>query len=266
MGRLLLIGLFCFFFALPATAQFVIQGRASDNRVVSGGDSYQGRIVVVSTAEEAVEAVVTLRGIPVDDAARNRQLRSNAAWVSFTPARLTLLPGEAGVVDYEVAVPDSSVYPGLEGVYWSDLVLSQVPPDAEKARKQPLPSSHPDEVELRSQSFRLATHLPNTSQARLAFLDVELQQHDQNYILQAHLENTGNAMVEPVFYVEMYDLAGNLLDRFDALPEPLYPGLSLRQPVELDGLPPGTYEALIVVDAGAEAQFGAQYTITLGDR
>jgi hypothetical protein len=41
----------------------------------------------------------------------------------------------------------------------------------------------------------------------------------------------------------------------------MYPGTSVRQRIVLPDLPEGEYRALVVVDAGGDDAFGAEYTI-----
>ena len=67
--------------------------------------------------------------------------------------------------------------------------------------------------------------------------------------------------MRPEMYVELFDERGASVGTFRGALYRMYPGTSVRQSIDLTTVPPGTYKALVVVDAGADDVFGAQYTL-----
>ena len=69
--------------------------------------------------------------------------------------------------------------------------------------------------------------------------------------------------MRPEVWVELFDESGDKIARKQAKSARLYPGTSVSYWMDIEGVDTGQYEALIVVDAGGENVFGAQYTIGL---
>jgi hypothetical protein len=77
------------------------------------------------------------------------------------------------------------------------------------------------------------------------------------------LFNRGDYLATTDTWVEVYDAAGRRIDRRKGSAYRLFPGTSVRQRIELGELAPGTYEVLVLVEAGADEVFAAQYTVTI---
>ena len=80
-------------------------------------------------------------------------------------------------------------------------------------------------------------------------------------ILQVDVENTGELWIRPEVYVELFDDKGVSKGKFPGVRYRLYPGTSIRQMIDLSSVGSGTYKAIVVVDAGGEDVYGAEYTL-----
>lgn len=117
---------------------------------------------------------------------------------------------------------------------------------------------------LHAAPIEFASHIMRTGRAKVAFDGVKVvENEDRDLILHAGYTNTGKIMIEPEIWVEIYDTAGNLLDRMQGDPRRVYPGMTSKQSISVTHILPGTYEVLLVVDAGEDNIFGAQYTLDL---
>jgi hypothetical protein len=231
--------LFCsLLLASPSSAQLVLRGPIADDRFVQPGDVYDGSFVIENTGAAAVEVDV----FP-DASARLTAARSNAGWVDVGPARLTVPSGEARRVFYAVRVPELIGGGVPLGTYWSHVTVTG--------------GGH-------SAALQLATHIVGTGVTDLAFREVAVRREEGVPVIETSFENTGDVMVQPAIWVELYTPAGELVDRLTAGSARLYPGDSLAHRLPIEAVDAGIYEALIVVDAGGEHIFGAQYTLDLG--
>ena len=117
---------------------------------------------------------------------------------------------------------------------------------------------------MHTKPIEFASHIMRTGRAKVAFDGVRVvENEDRDLVLLAGYTNTGKVMIEPEIWVEIYDTAGNLLDRMQGDEKRLYPGMTSKQSISVTHILPGTYEVLLVVDAGEENIFGAQYTLDL---
>jgi len=64
-------------------------------------------------------------------------------------------------------------------------------------------------------------------------------------------------------YLEIFDASGKSRGRIEGSKYRMYPGTCVQHEIKIPSLPPGDYTALVVVDAGGDQAFGAQYTIKL---
>lgn len=188
------------------------------------------------------------------------EVRSNAAWVDFSPERFIVPPGQSVMVSYVVTIPDTT----LDGTYWSMLMVEGIP---EESPESVLDDSDEPKVGL-IQIFRygvqIATHIRGSEDYSISFADVAIADPGSGEkALKVSVDNTGNMFVKPEVWVELFDKAGKKTARREANPARVYPGTSVSYWFDIQDITPGEYEALIVVDAGGENVFGAQYTVGL---
>jgi hypothetical protein len=271
-GRLRTIGiLLAGFFtvvAAPAGAQVSIIGDLSQDHDAVPGESYSGSILVKNDSNEPQEAKLYQTDYLFFFDGTNNYAepgstpRSNARWVSFSPSFLILPPQGSVVVNYTVAVP--KVLSGKEpaGSYWSMLMVEGI---SKESPESSLPKANKKaEMGVRQTlryGIQIATHISGTGTKSIKFVQAKLVKGNQGEtLLQVDLEDNGTLGFRPEVYVELFDGKGVSKGKFPGHRYRLYPGTSVRQMIELNGIPPGTYKALVVVDAGGEDVYGAQYT------
>jgi len=67
--------------------------------------------------------------------------------------------------------------------------------------------------------------------------------------------------MHPSVHVDLFDEQGTQKGKFEGTQYRLYPGTSVRERILFDGVPGGTYTALVVIDDGDDDVFGAQYRL-----
>ncbi len=190
----------------------------------------------------------------------NSVARSNALWISFAPALLTIPARETAFVHYSVEVPANE---SLTGTYWSILMVEPVPEDL---LAPPDPENDRVQVGIRTTlryAIQFVTDIGRTGVADMAFADTQLVLHEGRNTLQLDAENTGERWLRPQLWAEVFDREGVALGRFDAQRLRIYPGCSVRFRIDLSSLPPGEYSTLVVADNGDEHVFGARYDLSI---
>jgi hypothetical protein len=118
--------------------------------------------------------------------------------------------------------------------------------------------------EASSGRAEFASHVVRTGRTIGEFGGLEVYENEnRDVIVQVGFKNAGRVMIQPQILVEIYDVQGNLMERFEGDATRLYPGMSNRQQVSVSHLPADNFEVLRVVEAGEENSFGAQYTLDL---
>lgn len=248
-------------------AQITVTSNAVEEREARPGESYTGTIRLrnVGTRPEEARVYRTDYGYDAEGLTRfgdpGTEPRSSAAWTTTTPARVMVPPGGEATVAYSVRVPDSAP---LSGTYWSVVMVEGVPEAAAAARER-----RPDRVEVGVRpivryAVQLATHVGGTGSRQVEFARVRaLGAPGGAKRLEFDLVNSGELACRPELRVELFDEAGAQVGTFTHRRGLFYPGTTLRQSFDLGALPAGSYQALVVADAGGESVFGAQYTLRL---
>ena len=259
----------CLAGAVSAEAQIAVRSSLSDDREVAAGVTYEGTVTVANTSAHAQQAKVYLTDYHFEADGTNAYdepgttARSNAAWVRFSPSVLTLPPGESGAVQYTVTVPAEAAAEG--GSYWSLLMVEAVPPDAPESTlgaggAEPVYGVRP----VTRYGVQVATHVRGTGRVAVDFAGTEVVLDEQGgHRLRVDVANTGTRMVRPEVWAEVFDATGASAGRREGRTSRIYPGTSVRQVLDLGALPRGTYKALVVVDAGEDHVYGAEYVLDL---
>ena len=262
MSRLVLF--FCLIaLALPAQAQLKVTSDLSNDLAVEAGQVYTGTIQVRNTSKTVQTAVVMHKDYLFFADGSNRYdepgtlARSNAPWITFSPARLAIPPGQTMPVQYEVRVPDDEA---LCGSYWSMLLVEA----------QAAPRSKGEGLGMRAKmrfGVQVATHLGGDAEGacstEIAMNAVQLARNAEGQpTLVVTLENTGAQFVRPRFWVELHSDAAEPV-RLEGKAYRLYPGTSVAQRLDVSEVPKGAYQAVLVVDGGEEAVFGTQVALEL---
>lgn len=255
---------------VEARGQISVRSPLSDDREAAPGTSYEGTILVRNDTARPQQAKIyqtdylffhdgtNLYGEP------GSVPRSNADWIRFSPAVLTLPPGETLPVHYVVTIADSGTAGPLEGTYWSMLMVEGILPGSPESTLPTAPDRPQYGVRQTTRyGVQVATRIAGTGRSEIRFAEAGLLAEAETKALQFGVENTGSILIRPEVWVELYDAAGNPQGRRTGAKARIYPGTSVRQQIDLSDLPPGTYKALVVVDAGGEDVYGAQYTLEL---
>ena len=258
-------------FALQAAAigQIAIVGDLTHDRESRPGETYAGFFFVRNEGSEPAEVKLYQTDYMFFSDGSNTYgepgsvPRSNAHWISFSLDRMTV-PGKGSVrVEFTVNVPGDTAGAALAGSYWSMVMVEGIPKGSMESSLAP-PSR--GELGIRQKlryGIQVATHIAGTGQRSVQFLDARvIKQDDGERRLQVDIRNTGERWIRPEVYVELFDNNGVSKGRLPGSLFRMYPGTSVRQRISLPTLPPGDYRAMVVVDAGDEDAFGAQYTIT----
>ena len=109
----------------------------------------------------------------------------------------------------------------------------------------------------------IATEITGTGDAGLAVNVLNIKGERNSKQLEAVMVNTGDMLVKPEVWFELYDEAGNLQERLEGRADWVFPGGFDRVVADVAHVRPGVYEAQVVVDAGEENIFGASFRVDM---
>lgn len=255
--------------ATPLAAQISVDGNTVREQRAQPGETYSGTFIVQNASAEPQEAKLyqtdyftkadgtNLYGQP------GSSPRSNAGWIRVTPSVLVIPPRSTREVSFTVTVPTGQP---LAGSYWSMVMVETVPHGSGEST---LPAGATRKVQTAvvariRYAIQVVTQLGAATKPVATFEAPAVHAvADGTKALQVDVANTGIRSFAPAFTLEVYAEDGTRVTSAAATREMLYPGTSLRQRFRLGALPPGTYRALVTLDAGDDTVFGAQYTLKL---
>lgn len=247
-----------------------IVGGQSREKSVEIGKDYPGIIFIRNHGEEPQEVKIYQTdylffcgGTNIYGEPAGKDVRSNANWITFSPQRLTIPAKSTSAVNYLTEVPDDET---LRGTYWSMLMVEGVGKDSPEAIE---PEKDKIKVGIRQvirYGIQMVTHIGNTGSRELEFLETELlkiieENGGKKRILQVDVENTGERWLRPFLWVELYDMEGRYIGRFEGGRKRIYPGTSVRFKVDLTEVPKDEYKSLVIADCGGDDVFGITYTL-----
>lgn len=253
-------------------AQIAVRSSLVDDHDAAPGATYEGTITIENLTDQPQQARVSLRDYHFDHTGSNAfdepgtLARSNAAWIQFQPSVVTIPPEQREEVQYTVQVPTQAGENGSPtGTYWSVLMVEPIAPgSAASTLEDEGDDQHRFGVrQVTRFGVQIATHIRGTGRPNVEVLSANLQREAETPRLIVNLRNTGSALTRPSVKLEVYDASGAVVLRTEAEPNRLYPGTSVRHTLTLEDLGTGTYEALVLVDAGDDQVSGRQYTLEL---
>ena len=254
-----------------AVAQVSVVSALADDTEATPGETYEGIIIVKNgTGEPQQVKVYQTDYLFYSDGSNfygesGSTERSNAEWVRVPSSAVTIPPLETVSITYIVEVPKDWHGQPPVGSYWSMIMIEGVPSGSPESTLEIKDAKI--QVGIRQiirYAVQVATHVRDTGISRLKMSSPVLVTNDEGAPeLQLDVENEGSRMVRIQNWVEIYDENGNALGRRDGVPHRIYPGTSVRQRYQLGKLLPGSYRALVILDAGSGTVDAAEYTVLI---
>ncbi len=254
----------------PAAAQISVRSQLSHDKTVVPGETYTGAILVRNDTDEVQQAKVYQTDYLFYADGTNYfgdpgQLdRSNASWIEVAASSVVIPPRNSMEITYRVTVPEDIDGSAPAGSYWSIIMVEGIPKDSPENIENSLPDNSYGVLQVTRYGVQVASHFNGTSGAELTITESQLSRSDDaETTLNLAVQNDGHKLVRPDMWVELYGMDGTAFGRMEGQKSRLYPGTSVTQRIKLGKLDPGSYRALVIMDAGEEDVFGAEFTLNI---
>ena len=244
-----------------AASQIYIVGDLSRDLPVIPGQVYRGQITVANSGDspQGIKVYQTDYSFQADGSNLYGKpgvlKRSNADWISFSPQQVILQPKEKMNVNFEIRVPEDST---RYGSYWSMLMIEEL-----KDPEQPASTGQIGFHILKRYGIQLATHFNQQGVRKVAISNPSLISKDNHIFFSVDVANTGDLFLNPLVWIELYNLNGQSMGTVKSDKARLYPETSHCYRFGLDHLQSGTYKGIVVVDCGNDDLYGSNYTLKI---
>jgi len=182
--------------------------------------------------------------------------QSNASWISIQTPEVLISPGEESDIPFTVSVPNQS---GLKGTYWSMIMVEPSVAESEVSKgKITIKNTIRYGIQVST-----TVGVPETGDKKMDILSRTLSKDGDASYLQLVLKNTGIFGLNPSITMRAYDNeTGSLTGEFEGNSGFLYPGTSKLYTIPFEGLKPGKYKIIVLIQDGDDV-WGAQYNANL---
>jgi hypothetical protein len=265
MKRLVLFLLAFLALAGSSRAGVTVVGNLVRTGTIKPGDAFDGIIFVKNSDKEPTDVRVSQTDYFFQSNGSNeygepgKAARSNAAWITVSPTRLKIGPGEIQPVRYKGKAPAD---PKLNGTFWSVIMVEPSAPPAIT------PDGKPGQIAVGIRTtiryaVQIVSEIGQSGTRSLKVLEKHIVQSEGKRSLQLDIANDGERVLSPLMTVELFDQKGASIGRFDAGRARIYPTCSVRAKVDLTDVPVGKYAAMVLLDSGDAQVMGAQYDLEL---
>jgi len=243
--------------------QIAVTSGLFSEKAVSAGTTYSGTISILNKGNKSEKARLYKKDYLFYANGSNEfgepgsTKRSNATWIEFERDQVEVPPRRIVEVDYKVHVPPKS---SLKGSYWSLVMVQPVTgtaldPDNDEDTTQV--------TETVRYGIQIATHIGDTGSNKLEITNPDMLNEGKPNKLSIDIENTGERLLQPKSYADLYSMEGGYVGRFKVKKRTLYPGTSIRVKIPFKEVEAGEYKAQVVADCKGDNLFGVVYNLTL---
>lgn len=269
-SKLSILGLFSFLALITmGQAIYAVEVIGELTRIISivPGGEHEGKIVIKNNSDLPEDIRITqsdymfsaegggVFGKPGSES------RSNALWIAVTPDHVTLSSQEKTSIAFRIKVPSKNT---LKGTYWSLINVDPIP----EGTLEPFRKETTDQLRIGLQTVigygvQIITNVGDISGGSLQFSNPELILKDPDYIFMLNVGCTGDSMLIPDTWMDLYDSKGGHVKKVTGGAFFVYPGCSRTLKLPLGKLEKGLYKALLIADCGNDQVFGGQYELEI---
>lgn len=255
--------LFCIFSCpLLHAAALLIPGSLTHENVVSVKQKIDNIIPIQNEGDSPLKIQVTLSDYLFNSKGESffpsagTCPRSNTSWIQTNKMNFEIPPHSTYSFAYTLQVPDD---PSLQGSYWSIFLIEPV----EEAASSPDQKQALGVQTIIRYGVQVLTHVGKTGSYDLKITDKKIVQGKEQKTFTISVDNTGTRSLSPTLTLELIQTTGKKAGRFEVAKQRILPSCSSSYQVDISNIPQGKYKAVLILDHGENALFGAQYDFVL---
>lgn len=227
---------------------------------IGKGNTISGKIQIKNSSSRESRVIVYKQDLLADCANSityedvNSHSYSLANWLRTNVDEKLLAPNEEYELRYTITIPDSQVQ---QGTYWSVLMVEGADPVKEEANNG---------IQVNSKvryAVQVLADIGNYENPKLTFENVEYKKSDsKDKTISVLIKNTGQYSAKVSIALEIYNSKGEKIKTLEGLAKRVYPNNCNMFSIEINDLPKGKYEGILVADNGKDL-FGSNISLDI---
>ncbi len=253
--------------APKAMASISVLGELTRYYVVRPAGTYEGTIQIMNRGNKPQDVAIEKKDYLFYKDGRNKfdpppsHARSNGEWISVSPSKATIQPGEMLNVNFRIQVPQKE---DLKGTYWSVLMVAPNEPISPEMLLRSEDKKITMSLKVVVQhAIQIITDLGETGSTKIKFAEKKLTESQGKRIAEVCIENTGERWFTPQLVAELFNDQGKSIGKFQGTRLRLLPGCSGKFTVDFGELPKGKYKALLIADDLKGKVFGTKWNFSV---
>ncbi len=264
MATILLRFLFFIFLGLPllSFAGILVTGKLTHELNLSANQTVDDSILISNDSDKPQMVKVTLADYSFNSQGQTQFLekgaldRSNASWIQTNRMQFEVPAKSTYTFPFTIKVPNNKQ---LSGSYWSIFLVEPIVSSIKNPEEK-------DAIGIQTvirYGVQVVANIGNKGIYELKILEKSLEEKEDKKIFALSVENCGTVLQSPKMAVEFVSKTNKFVKRIEGQQQRIYPDCSVKYNLDVSALPKGKYKAMVFLDHGEEALFGAKYDVEI---
>ncbi len=247
------------------TAGIFVSDELTHKYISTFSEEIEGTILIKNNEQEPNEAIIYQTDYLYNAEGENiferpgTLPRSNAKWIDVSPRHIVVPANGEAYINYKIFVPQDT---SLRGTYWSVIMVEPVNKSSQDNDTKDGDVKIGLNIKTRY-GIRVINSMEGAGEYDLNILNRQIVKNDEGKFFTLDLENSGEFMINPEVWMEVYNRDGELIDKFISPKKTIFPETSVRHYLNIEQLLEGEYRALVVIDNEDENIWGAYYNFEI---
>jgi hypothetical protein len=244
------------------SSSLLVPGALTHEKKVSLKETIESSIPIQNDGDTPIKVRVTLSDYSFNFKGessfpeKGSTSRSNATWIKTNKTFFEVAPHTTYSFPYTIDVPSD---PSLQGSYWSIFLIEPV----EEQLATPDQDQSLGVQTIVRYGVQVLTHIGQSGEYNLKVLNKKITKEGEKKTFFLDVDNIGTLAQSPLLTLELINSLGKKMGRFECAKQRILPTCSTSYQVDLSTVPAGKYKAMVILDHGDGALFGAQYDLVM---
>jgi len=174
--------------------------------------------------------------------------RTLGKWIFLNTTERVLKPNEKYILKYTIKIPDNIELKKDYGSFWSNILI-----EGDQVIDETITSEGLKISSKIRYGVQMIVNIGEQLNPEIEFINIELnKKNEATYEVDVVIENKGDFLIKPTLLLELFNNEGEDVYKTKAQFKKLYPESCKNFMLNINKVPKGSYEGVLVADYGAD--------------